>query len=564
MRAILFEIGSASGPAGTATPSAMTTPRAKLDHPPHIVALGGGFGSIFLYKQLARMVRRKQLRLTVIDRNNYNCYHGLVPEMLAGKLSPGSVLNPLRTIFHGAQFRNGVIEKIDLEKKEVLFSRALDGKEFRIAFDHLFLNLGSVENLTLFPGIAQHTLRLKVYADILQARHHLITMLELADIEEDPIEVERLLNFVVAGGNYAGVEVASELADFLPRVAAKRFPNVPVDRIRITLVHSGDHVLPELGKEFPRLQTYAEGVILANPYIRLVTKARLASATSEEAILDTGEHISTRSIISCTGSTFSPLLDTLPFERDRSGRLLTDPFCRVKGSDFVWAAGDCAAVPRRDGTFCPPLAVWALTAGRQAAINIRATIRGRPLKPYRFNGLGDACTLGNWRSAAHVKGVQLRGLVGYLAWRAVVVFYVPVWEKKIRLMFDWLIAPIYGRDLINTNVQRPIGITPVMYEPGQDIVREGDVGQSLFIIRSGEVDVYKNRAKGEPPELLATLQAGDHFGEVAVFRGVRRTASVRARTRVELLHVRREAALALSQSSAKLAHSFSASKGSTS
>jgi len=146
----------------------------------------------------------------------------------------------------------------------------------------------------------------------------------------------------------------------------------------------------------------------------------------------------------------------------------------------------------------------------------------------------------------------------------VVVFYVPVWEKKIRLMFDWLIAPIYGRDLINTNVQRPIGITPVMYEPGQDIVREGDVGQSLFIIRTGEVDVYKNRAKGEPPELLATLQAGDHFGEVAVFRGVRRTATVRARTRVQLLHVRREAALALSQSSAKLAHSFSASKGSTS
>jgi len=302
-------------------------------------------------------------------------------------------------------------------------------------------------------------------------------------------------------------------------------------------------------------------VIKANPHIRLLTKVRLASATPEEAILNNGDRISTRSIISCTGATFSPLLDTLPFERDPSGRIVTDPFCRVKGSDCVWAAGDCAAVPRRDGTSCPPLAVWALTAGRQAAINIKATLTGRPLEPYHFTGLGDACTLGNWRSAAHLKGFPMRGLAGYLAWRTVVVFYVPVWEKKIRLIFDWLIAPFVGRDLINTNVQRPIGVTPVMYEPGQVIVQEGDVGQSLFIVRTGEVEVFKNDAAGNPPKLVATLGAGDHFGEVAVFRQVRRTATVRAKTRVHLLHLRREAALALSESSAEIAQSLSGSPG---
>lgn len=534
----------------------MSAPASKPHGVPHVVALGGGFGSIFLYKQLAKMVRRQELRLTVIDRNNFNCFHGLVPEMLVGKLSPGSVLNPLRTIFRGAQFRNGTIEKIDLDKKEVLFSRGLDGKEFHIRFDHLFLNLGSTENLSLFPGLAQHTLRLKIFPDILLTRHHLISMLELADIEEDPVELERLLNFVVAGGNYAGVEVASELADFLPRVARKRFPNIPADRIRVTLIHSGEHILPELGKEFPQLQQYAERVVQENPHIRLLTKARLASATPEEALLNTNERISTRSIISCTGTTFSPLLDTLPFERDRSGRIVTDAFCKVKGSDFVWAAGDCAAIPRRDGTSCPPLAVWALTAGRQAAINIRATLRGRPLKPFRFTGLGDACTLSNWRAAAHFKGFPLYGLIGYLSWRVIVLFYIPVWEKKVRLLFDWLIAPIFGRDLINMNVHRPVGVMPVMYEPGQDIVREGDVGQSLFIIRTGEVEVFKNPVNGGPPELLATLRAGDHFGEVAVFRQMRRTATVRAKTRVHLLHMRREAALALSESSSEIARSL--------
>src|SRR3954468_17714897 len=156
---------------------AMTSTQVQSS-PPHVLALGGGFGSMFLYQTLSRLARRKKIRLTVIDRNNYNCFHGLVPEMLTGKISPNSLLNPLRSVFREAQFRNGTIEKIDLDQKQVLFSRGLDGKQFEVGFDHLFLNVGSVENFNLFPGIREHTLRLKSYPDILQARHHLITMLE--------------------------------------------------------------------------------------------------------------------------------------------------------------------------------------------------------------------------------------------------------------------------------------------------------------------------------------------------------------------------------------------------
>jgi NADH dehydrogenase len=158
-----------------------------------------------------------------------------------------------------------------------------------------------------------------------------------------------------------------------------------------------------------------------------------------------------------------------------------------------------------------------------------------------------------------VKGFPLYGVLGYLSWRVFVLAYLPVWEKKLRLLFDWLIAPIFGRDLINMNVHRSVGVTPVMFEPGQDIVREGDVGQSLYIIRSGEVEVFRRAENGGPPDQLATLRAGDHFGEAAIFKGVRRTATVRAKTRVELLHVMREAALALSDSSPAIAERLSAS-----
>jgi NADH dehydrogenase len=110
------------------------------------------------------------------------------------------------------------------------------------------------------------------------------------------------------------------------------------------------------------------------------------------------------------------------------------------------------------------------------------------------------------------------------------------------------------------NVRQPVGVTRVMYEPGQDIIREGDVGQSLFIIRSGEVEVFQEQ-KTAPLKLLATLGPGEHFGEAAVFHRMRRTATVRSKTRVELLHIRREIALALSESTPEIGRSLSAFPG---
>ena len=88
---------------------------------------------MFLYKKLAGMARRKQIRLTIVDKNNYNCFHGMVPEMIAGKISADSLLNPLRSVFRHAQFRNGTVERIDVDNKKVVYSRGLDGKEFTIA-----------------------------------------------------------------------------------------------------------------------------------------------------------------------------------------------------------------------------------------------------------------------------------------------------------------------------------------------------------------------------------------------------------------------------------------------
>jgi CRP-like cAMP-binding protein len=76
------------------------------------------------------------------------------------------------------------------------------------------------------------------------------------------------------------------------------------------------------------------------------------------------------------------------------------------------------------------------------------------------------------------------------------------------------------------------------YKAGQTIVIEGRVGAAFFILVSGSVEVIKRRGQSDEA-VLATLQAGDFFGELATMRHVPRSASVRALQDLTCLVIRR-------------------------
>jgi MFS family permease len=77
-------------------------------------------------------------------------------------------------------------------------------------------------------------------------------------------------------------------------------------------------------------------------------------------------------------------------------------------------------------------------------------------------------------------------------------------------------------------------LRPLRADAGEEIVREGALGDRFFVLSSGEVDVS---VAGRP---TAKLAAGDYFGEIALLREVPRTATVVARTDVELFSLDRD------------------------
>jgi NADH dehydrogenase len=355
----------------------------------------------------------------------------------------------------------------------------------------------------------------------------------MAEIETDPVERAKLLTFVVVGGNFGGIEVAAELRNYFDVLVQDEFPHLKREEIRVVVVHSGPEILPELGESKPSLVRYARDY-LSKHRVEFRLNTRLTAATTEEAVLNNTDRIATRTILSCAGSAFSPLLQELPFEKDERGRIKVDATGRVLGTDSFWAAGDCAAMPHPKGGTSPMIASYAIYGGKHVGKNLSRLVNNKPLRRFKFSGIGEGCSIGHRRAVAHLKGISLWGVPGWIAWRATFMYFIPSWDRKLRILMDWILTAVFGRDIANIRMNEPFGVRKQIYEPGQVIVQEGDVGKHMYVIAEGEVEVVRRKSDGTETH-LATLHQGQHFGEIAIFNHTRRTATVRARSRVRVL-----------------------------
>jgi CRP-like cAMP-binding protein len=74
---------------------------------------------------------------------------------------------------------------------------------------------------------------------------------------------------------------------------------------------------------------------------------------------------------------------------------------------------------------------------------------------------------------------------------------------------------------------------------GQTLFEEGELGDSLYVIVSGEVEVER-RGPGGAPQVLALLSAPEFFGEMSLIDKEYRSATARAKADTELLHLSAE------------------------
>jgi NADH dehydrogenase len=519
---------------------------------PRIVILGGGFAGVYTAMALERqLARRDDFEIVLVNRENYLVFQPLLPEVISGSIGITDVVSPIRSLLPRTDLHVRDVESVDLGRREVRTSPGFKPQPHVIRFDHLVLALGNVTDFRGLPGLPEHALPLKNLGDALHLRNHVIRALEEAAIERDDAELRRqLLTFVVAGGGFSGVEVVAELNDFV-REAARRYRGIEPREIRVLLLHSQARILPEMDAS---LALFAQKLLAARGVeIRLAT--RLEAATGYEAILKGGERIPTRTLVSTVPAFPHPLIDSLALPRSDHGRLLTDAGLRVQGEERVWALGDCALVTvGPSGGAAPPTAQHAIRQAEVVAHNIVAALRGGTRRTFDFKGLGTMGSLGRRSAVAQVLGVRLSGFVAWWLWRSVYLMKLPGWGRRLKVAAAWTLDLVLPAETVQLKLGGSQGITREHFEPGQYVFRQGELGDRLYIILTGEAEVVREDGAGET--LLARLGAGQCFGEMALVQQQARNASVRCGQTMDVLSLPKEEFAVLAANLPDLRRSF--------
>ena len=531
--------------------SAVETDGPATGDPPRVVILGGGYGGIYTALKLQKAARRGQIHLSLISQENYFLAHPMLAEVVSGSIEPPHIVNPIRRMLPHVHFHQARIQSVEAETRSVVINRLGGSSNYdRISFDHLVIAVGSRTDLSRLPGMAEHAFPFKTLGDAFFLRNHLIGVLEEAEVETDPREKQDLLTFVVAGGGYTGVEVASEINSFT-REAAKSYRQIDPSEIKVILLHRGSLILPVLPS---RLAEFSLRVMQRRGVeVRLDTS--IMGATAQSALLGNGETISTRTLVVALGSAPNPVLDALPGARGARGRLLVDDTLSVPDCPGIWALGDCAAVPDvRTGGTCPPTAQYAIRQAKHVAQNILATVNGKSLRRFSHRNLGVFVPLGRFSGAAEVLGLKVSGFLAWWLYRSFYLYQLPRLERKVRVVTDWTLEMFFHRDIVQMDIGRSQGISRAHYEPGQFIYREGELARNFYTILNGQVQVVRHDHGKDTP--VATLGVGEYFGEVSLLQGVRHTASVRALATTDLLVMSGPDFKALASSSTEFAESL--------
>ena len=421
-----------------------------------ILILGGGFAGMKTAESLEHEFQHdRSVGIILISETNSLLFTPMLAEVAGSSLEPSHISTPLRSSLPRTNFIRATVETIDLQKRIVKLAADpshQDRGPREISYDQLVLALGAISNYLGMANVQKYALDFKSLLDAIRVRNRVIEMFERADDETNPELRQRLLTFVIAGGGFAGVELAGALNDFGRGILAD-YPNLRPEDLNVILVHSREHILPELSESLGR---YAQEK-MANRGVIFRLNTRLKDFQTGVVSLSDGE-IPAETLVWTAGTAPNPLLRTLPVERDKRGAVIVETTLAVKDHPGVWALGDCAAVTDGvTGKACPPTAQFALREAPVLAKNIRAFREGRALRPFHFDSLGSLCVVGHQTACAELsvpfaraKSIRFSGLLAWAMWRGIYLAKLPGLERKIRVLMDWTVELFFPRDIVQT------------------------------------------------------------------------------------------------------------------
>jgi NADH dehydrogenase len=401
----------------------------------HVVIVGGGFAGLNCARKLAT---NPNVRITLLDKNNYHQFQPLLYQVATGILSPDNIAFNLRfTLAHHANVDVKMTEVVSVDVN----SRAVDTAEGqRYQGDYLVLAAGSQPNFFTTAGAKENSYPLYSLRDAERLRSRILAMLETA--ERDPsVLAKGALNFVIVGAGPTGAEMAGAFGDML-RLAVKMrhspdraFKDLASDHAQIFLVDGGHAVL---GAFSPKSQEYA-AKSLEERGVQVRLNTRVKEIGSGHVVLSDDTRIPTHTVIWAGGLKAASLCNSVGIPTGHGDRIDVTPDFAVPGWTGVYALGDFANINGKDGSPLPQLASVAEQSGKWCAKNILLDIAGKPGTPFHYLDKGIMAIIGRNSGVAEVgeHRLQIQGAIAFAAWLGVHAALLSSTRARIQAFMEW-------------------------------------------------------------------------------------------------------------------------------
>ncbi len=391
----------------------------------HVVIIGAGFSGLFAAKKFFR----KNVRVTLVDKNNYHTFNPLLYQVGAAEIEPDQIAYPVRSVIRGKKnidFMMSEVTEIKFRKQIVVTTKG------DLKYDYLIIAPGSKTNYFGIKGAEDNSIPLKTLDDALSLRNHILTLFEKAVKLTDPDERKKCLTFVITGGGPTGVEFAGAFAELVHGPLKKDFSEIKLTDIDIRLIDAGKRILPSYND---KSGSYAARKLEAKG-VKIMLESEVIRIDKGIIRFRDGKSIKSHTILWTAGVSGLQFKSDMKFDQGSYSRLIVDDTLRPRGLKEVFVCGDLTYLEDR-GNPLPMIAPVATQQGEHAAENILKLISGKEAEPFRYSDRGSMVTIGRNSAITKIGNLEIRGFAAWLLWLFIHIFYLIGFRNKIIVLISW-------------------------------------------------------------------------------------------------------------------------------
>lgn len=413
-----------------------------------IVVLGGGFGGLTAAQSLDKYLRKnRNVEITLINKTPNQVYLTQLHEIAGNRIPEDGILYSLEAALDQTRVKLVVdeINKIDVK------NRKLYGVDNEYSFDYLILACGSEPAFFDIPGMKENAFTLWSHEDAIKIREHIVNMFEMASTEEDPDKRKEYLTFVVGGGGYTGVEMIGELVEWVEDLCIDY--NIKPSEVSLMVVEALPTILPTMSDSLIENATN----YLKKKGVQILTNACIVNVTSNSITLESGETISTKTLIWTGGVQANSLVADSGLETGKRNKVVVNEFMETS-EPGIYAIGDNCYYKDKSGEVMPCLVESAIQSAKCAAYNIAAEINNKPKKPLKLNLHGNMVSIGSEYCIAEVMGFKLKGFLASTAKYLADIHYL-FGISGFGFIFDYIDRQFFRKTRNKPTVIKHIGVS---------------------------------------------------------------------------------------------------------